>query len=120
MNARVLIVDDSMYMRTILKNILTEAGLEVVGEAGKGEEGYALAEKLNPDLITLDNIMPDINGLDVLRRLKQGGHNAKVVMISAVGQDVMIQKAKELGANSYITKPFLSDTVIETLDEVLA
>jgi len=120
MNARVLIVDDSMYMRTVLKNILTEAGLEVVGEAGKGEDGYTLATELNPDLITLDNIMPDINGLVVLKRLKEVGHSAKVVMISAVGQDAMIKEAKELGASSYITKPFSPEKVLETLDAILS
>lgn len=116
---RVLIVDDSMYMRTVLKNILTEAGHEVVGEAAKGEEGFALAEELNPDLVTLDNIMPDINGMEVLKRMKEQGIEAKVVMISAVGQDAMIEEARALGADDYITKPFSPDKVMDVINAVL-
>ena len=119
MKAKVVIVDDSMYMRTVLKNILVDGGHEVLGEAGTGEEGLKIIKELNPDLVTLDNIMPDINGLEVLKKLKEDGNGAKVVMISAVGQDSMIQEAKDLGANSYITKPFSPDKVIETLDAVL-
>ena len=115
---RILIVDDSMYMRTVLKNILMDAGHDVVGQAGNGKEGLEKAFALNPDLITLDNIMPDINGLEVLKTVKTRGLPSKVVMISAVGQDAMIEEARLLGADSYITKPFSPEKVIETLERI--
>ena len=85
MNKRILIVDDSFYMRTMLKNMLTDAGYEVVGEAANGAQAVEMAASTNPDLITLDVILPDNTGLDVLKSLRQIQPSAKVVMCSAVG-----------------------------------
>ena len=113
MNKRILIVDDSFYMRTMLKNMLTDAGYEVVGEAANGAQALEMAASTAPDLITLDVILPDNTGLDVLKSLRQIQPSAKVVMCSAVGQEVIVTEAIENGALAYIVKPFSEEKVLE-------
>ena len=117
--SKVLIVDDSVYMRTLIKTALTEKGHEVVGEAADGETAINLALELNPDLITLDNILPDMMGLEILKVLKEEGVTSKIVMVSAVGQQTVVNKGKELGAQEYIVKPFTSEALIEVVNKVL-
>ncbi len=119
MNKRILIVDDSFYMRTMLKNMLTDAGYEVVGEAANGQQALEMAAATNPDLITLDVILPDNTGLDVLRGLRQQAPAAKVVMCSAVGQEVIVTEAIENGALAYIVKPFSEERVLEIVGSAL-
>ena len=119
MNKRILIVDDSFYMRTMLKNMLTDAGYEVVGEAANGAQAVEMAASTNPDLITLDVILPDNTGLDVLKSLRQTQPNAKVVMCSAVGQEVIVTEAIENGALAYIVKPFSEEKVLEIVGSAL-
>ncbi len=119
MNKRILIVDDSFYMRTMLKNMLTDAGYEVVGEAANGQQALEMAATTNPDLITLDVILPDNTGLDVLRGLRQQAPTAKVVMCSAVGQEVIVNEAIENGALAYIVKPFSEERVLEIVGSAL-
>jgi two-component system chemotaxis response regulator CheY len=119
MNKRILIVDDSFYMRTMLKNMLTDAGYEVVGEAANGAQAVEMATSTAPDLITLDVILPDNTGLDVLKSLRQVQPNAKVVMCSAVGQEVIVNEAIENGALAYIVKPFSEEKVLEIVGSAL-
>jgi len=111
----VLIVDDSLYMRTLIKNAVVEGGYEVVGEAANGEEAIDLALELLPDIITLDNILPDMIGTDILKVYHEEELTSKVVMISAVGQESVIQEGIKLGAIEYIVKPFTSEKLIEVL-----
>lgn len=119
MNKRILIVDDSFYMRTMLKNMLTDAGYEVVGEAANGAQAVEMATSTNPDLITLDVILPDNTGLDVLKKLRELQPSAKVVMCSAVGQEVIVTEAIENGALAYIVKPFSEEKVLEIVGSAL-
>ncbi|OGX88492.1 response regulator [Hymenobacter coccineus] len=119
MNKRILIVDDSFYMRTMLKNMLTDAGYEVVGEAANGQQALEMAAATKPDLITLDVILPDNTGLDVLRGLRKEAPDAKVVMCSAVGQEVIVNEAIENGALAYIVKPFSEERVLEIVGSAL-
>ncbi|GAB3578524.1 response regulator [Hymenobacter daeguensis] len=119
MNKRILIVDDSFYMRTMLKNMLTDAGYEVVGEAANGAQAVEMATSTSPDLITLDVILPDNTGLDVLKSLRQVQPSAKVVMCSAVGQEVIVNEAIENGALAYIVKPFSEEKVLEIVGSAL-
>ena len=119
MNKKVLIVDDSAYMRSVIKTALMKEGYEVVGEAGDGESAIDLALDLNPDLITLDNILPDMMGLEILKVLTEEGISSKVVMVSAVGQQTMVNKGMELGASDYLVKPFTSEGLIEVVNKVL-
>lgn len=115
MNKNVLIVDDSLYMRTLIKDALSEGGFTIVGEASNGEEAIDLAFELMPDIITLDNILPDMIGTDILKVFKEEGLLSKVIMISAVGQDSVIHEGLSLGAFDYIVKPFTSDKLLTAL-----
>lgn len=113
---KVLIVDDSLYMRTILKDALIGAGFEVVGQTGTGEQAIDLALELQPDYITLDNILPDMLGLDVLKVLREEKLPAKILMVSAVGQQSVIDEGSRLGANGYLIKPFTNEQLIDKLN----
>jgi two-component system chemotaxis response regulator CheY len=118
MSKRVLIVDDSLYMRTMINSALTAAGYDVVGQAANGESAIDMALDLLPDLITLDNILPDMIGTDILRVLKEDENiPSKVIMISAVGQDSVIQEGMSLGAAAYIVKPFTTESLLEVIDK---
>jgi two-component system chemotaxis response regulator CheY len=119
MKNRILIVDDSFYMRTMLKNMLTDAGYEVVGEAANGQQALEMTNATNPDLITLDVILPDNTGLDVLKGIRQVNPTVKVVMCSAVGQEVIVNEALESGASAYIVKPFSEEKVLEIVSSAL-
>ena len=116
---RILIVDDSFYMRTMLKNMLADAGYEVVGEAPNGQTALELAKETKPDLITLDVILPDNTGLDVLKGIKADQPDMKVIIVSAVGQEVIVNEAMEYGAKAYIVKPFSEEKVLEVVSQVL-
>ena len=120
MSKRVLIVDDSLYMRTLIDEALKESGYEVVGQAANGETAIDMAIELKPDLITLDNILPDMIGTDVLRVLKQDVKiESKVIMISAVGQESVIQEGMSLGAADYIVKPFTSESLMAAVNKIM-
>ncbi len=119
MKKTVLIVDDSMYMRTLIKEALEDAGYEVLGEAVNGESAIDQAMELNPDLITLDNILPDMIGIDILKVIKgEESLSSKVVMISAVGQESVVQEGLQIGAEDYIVKPFTTEQLIESVSKV--
>lgn len=110
---KVLIVDDSLYMRTIIKDALTNAGMDVVGMAANGDQAVDMAIELQPDAITLDNILPDMLGLDVLKILREEEIDSNIVMVSAVGQDDTIKECMDAGANHYLVKPFDAAQIVE-------
>jgi two-component system, chemotaxis family, chemotaxis protein CheY len=113
----VLIVDDSLYMRTLIKDALEVGGFSVVGQAANGEEAIDLAFELQPDLITLDNILPDMIGTDILKVYSEEGLKSKVVMISAVGQESVVNEGLRLGAKAYIVKPFTSEQLVDAMSK---
>lgn len=116
MKKRILIVDDSNYMRKMINNALTVAGYEVIGEAASGEAAIDMALELKPDVITLDNILPDMVGVDVLKILKSDERlESKVIMVSAVGQESSIREGLSLGASDYLVKPFTSEEIIKSV-----
>lgn len=119
MSKKVLVVDDSLYMRTLIKDALTGIGYEVLGMASNGESAIDMAFELQPDLITLDNILPDMLGLDVLKTLRSEGLTAKIIMISAVGQEAVVEEAMKNGANEYIIKPFTTEQLVEVVQKVM-
>jgi two-component system chemotaxis response regulator CheY len=102
-------------MRTLIKDALEEGGYEIVGQAANGEEAIDLAFELQPDIITLDNILPDMIGTDILKVYKDEGLLSKVYMISAVGQNSVIEEGMTLGAEDYIVKPFTSEQLVQAL-----
>ena len=119
MSKKALIVDDSIYMRSLIKTSLVEEGFEIVGEAQDGESAIDLALELQPDLITLDNILPDMMGFEILKVLKDNGCRSKVLMISAVGQQTVVNKGISLGAADYIVKPFTSESLLEVVRRIM-
>ena len=114
---KILIADDSQFMRHILKDMLNAAGYMDTVECADGNECLARFNAEKPDLVLLDIIMPDLDGIEVLKKI---GKSAKVVVISAVGQEKMIDQAKSLGALDYIVKPFDNVKVIEVVKKILA
>jgi two-component system, chemotaxis family, chemotaxis protein CheY len=117
MSKSVLIVDDSLYMRTLIKDALETGGYSIVGQAANGEDAIDLAFELQPDFITLDNILPDMIGTDILKVYKEEGLRSKIIMISAVGQDSVVNEGLRLGAKAYIVKPFSNGQLIDALDK---
>jgi two-component system, chemotaxis family, chemotaxis protein CheY len=115
---RVLIVDDAAFMRMAIKNILEKNGFEVVGEAEDGQAAVQKYMELKPDLVTMDITMPEMNGLDALKSIIQFDPKAKVIMVSAMGQDKMVMESIMCGAKSFIVKPFKEDHVILTLNKI--
>lgn len=118
--AKIFIVDDSLYMRKMLRHILTDAGFDIIGEAETGHSAIEQIKQNNPDLVTLDVILPDITGLEVLTELNKSGIKTKVILVSAVGQDVIINEGMSLGAKDYILKPFSEEKVVKTINKLLA
>src|SRR4051812_590055 len=112
---RVLVVDDSYYMRTVLKDILSDAGFNVVGEASDKQTALRLANDTVPDLITLDLVLLDNSGLDTLQEIKSAHPEMKVIVVSASGQSALKNKAADCGACGYIVKPFSRDHVLDIL-----
>ena len=115
---RVLVVDDSYYMRTVLKDILSDAGYNVVGEASDRISAVKLANDINPDLVTLDLVLLDNSGLDTLKDIKKAHPKMKVIVVSATGQSEIKNKAADCGACAYIVKPFDRNHVLEVLSSV--
>jgi len=116
---RILIVDDTLFMRTLLKNILFSGGHDIVGEAGDGDEAVAKYKELKPDLVTMDVVMPKVNGIEALKEIRAIDPNAKVIMCTAVGQEQMVKLAIKTGAKGYIVKPFQAPKVLEEIHNVL-
>jgi two-component system chemotaxis response regulator CheY len=117
---KILIVDDTLFMRTLLKNILFSGGHAIVGEAGDGEDGVAKYKELKPDLVTMDIVMPKLNGIEALKAIREFDPAAKIVMCTAVGQEQMVKLAIKSGAKGYIIKPFQAPKVLEEVKNVLA
>jgi two-component system, chemotaxis family, chemotaxis protein CheY len=108
-------------MRSLISQTLSTAGFNIVGEAYDGETALSMARELKPDLITLDNILPDMIGTDILRVLKVDEHiSSKVIMISAVGQENVIEEGLSLGACDYLVKPFSSEKLLDTINKAVA
>jgi two-component system chemotaxis response regulator CheY len=106
-------------MRMMLKDVLQRNGYEVIGEAGNAEEAVARYRELSPDVVTLDVIMPGKTGIETLGDILAIDPQAVVVMVSAMGQDALIEEAKAAGAKSFIVKPFRPNNVAAVLEEVL-
>lgn len=112
---KILIADDSLFMRKVLRQILVDDGYTKIIECEDGQGCIEICKQETPNLILLDLIMPNLNGIEVL---KQIGNSENILIISAIGQESMIEEAKQLGAKEYITKPFLRETVIEKINNL--
>ncbi len=118
--ARILIVDDALFMRKLIREALESVGFEIAGEAADGAEGLRLFRELAPDVVTLDIIMPDVDGLECLRAIRAEQPDARVVMVTAVDQRESMLEAMELGVSDFIVKPFEDARVISAVQKALA
>ena len=118
--ATVLIVDDAAFMRGSLKYIVESAGHHVVGMARDGQEALQLHRKFKPDIVTLDILMTGMDGLSALEAIKKENSGAKVIMVTAMGQEKKQKEAYELGALGYIRKPFKRTDIIDEIERVLS
>ncbi|MFD1674692.1 response regulator [Alicyclobacillus fodiniaquatilis] len=118
--AKILVVDDAAFMRMMIKDILSKNGFEVVGEAADGAQAIDKYQELRPDLVTMDITMPDVDGIEALKRIRAFDPNARVIVCSAMGQQTMVIEAIQAGAKDFIVKPFQADRVIEAVQKALA
>jgi two-component system chemotaxis response regulator CheY len=117
--ANILVVDDAAFMRLMIKDILIKGGYNIIGEAVNGIEAIEKYGRLKPDLVTMDITMPEMEGIEALRRIKQNDPIAKIIMCSAMGQQLIVVQAIQAGAKDFIVKPFQPDRVLETINRVL-
>mgnify|MGYP006310519261 CR=1 FL=1 len=115
----ILLVDDAAFMRINLKNILEKAGYEVVGQAENGKEAIKKYKDLEPDLVTMDITMPEMDGIEAVKKIREINSEANIIMCSAMGQQSMVVEAIEAGAKDFIVKPFDDDRVIEAVEKAL-
>lgn len=117
---RVLLVDDAGYMRRLVGIMAKKGGHEIVGEAETGVQAVELFKSLKPDLVILDVLMPDMDGLETLKRIREIKPDARVLMCSASEQSIHVQKALQEGAIGYIVKPFTEDVIISAINNAIA
>ncbi len=117
--ARILVVDDAAFMRMTIRQMIEPQGHEVVGEAGTGVEAIEMYSKVKPEVVLMDITMPDMNGIEAVKRIKELDNNAKVIMCSAVGQQMQIAEAIKNGAENFIVKPFQKETLYAAINKVL-
>jgi two-component system, chemotaxis family, chemotaxis protein CheY len=120
MSKRLLVTDDAMILREIIKDTALSAGYEIVGEATNGQEAAEKYDALLPDVMTLDLVMPEYDGLHALRTIRAKHPEAKIIMVSALDQKSVLKDAFKLGVLDFIVKPFDRKQLIETLDRALA
>jgi two-component system chemotaxis response regulator CheY len=102
----------------MISDILVENGMEIVGEADTGAKAIERYKELRPDLVTMDIIMPEMNGIDAVRKIVEHDAQARIVMCSALGQQALVQDAIAAGAKDFLIKPFNSARVVEVIAKV--
>jgi two-component system chemotaxis response regulator CheY len=115
----VLVCDDAIFMRTMISDILTQAGYNVISEAETGVQAVEKYKELGPDLVTMDIVMPDMGGIDAVREIVKFDPNARILMCSAMGQQALVVEAIQAGAKDFVVKPFQPSRVLEAVQRVL-
>ena len=119
MAKRVLVCDDAAFMRMMIKDILTKNGYEVAGEAENGQKAVEKYNETKPDLVLMDITMPEMDGIQALKKIKEMDPGASVIMCSAMGQQAMVIEAIQSGAKDFIVKPFQAERVLEAVKKVV-
>lgn len=114
-----LVVDDALFMRVTISNLLTEWGFQVVGQASNGKEAVQLYEQFQPDLVTMDVTMPGMSGLEAVKQIISNYPDAKIVMVTAMGQQRIIVQAIESGAKDFVTKPFKPEQLKAVVNNIM-
>jgi len=118
-NVTFLVVDDAIFMRTVLKKMLAEAEFKVIGEAGNGLQAIEMAKELQPDIVTLDITMPEMDGIAAIDKILEVSPNTKIIMCSAMGQHSKVVEAIKKGAKDFIVKPFEKTRVLQAIYNVM-
>ena len=116
---RVMVCDDAAFMRMMIKDILVKNGYEIAAEAENGLKAVEKYPDAKPDLVLMDITMPEVDGIEAVRRIKALDPNANVIMCSAMGQQAMVIEAIQAGAKDFIVKPFQADRVLEAVRKVI-
>jgi two-component system chemotaxis response regulator CheY len=119
MGKRILIVDDAVFMRMLLRDILVVNGFEVAGEAENGHEAVSLYKRIGPDLVLMDITMPEMGGIKALREILAFDPEARIVMVSAMGQQEMVVQSIKSGAIDFVVKPFKTNRVIDAVNRAV-
>ena len=119
MAKNILICDDAAFMRMMIKDILTKNGYNVVAEAENGLKAVEKYQETKPDLVLMDITMPEMDGIQALKKIKSVDPNASVVMCSAMGQQAMVIESNQSGARDFIVKPFQPDRVLEAVKKAV-
>ena len=117
--AKIMICDDAAFMRMMIKDILTKNGYNIAGEAENGAKAVEKYAELKPDLVLMDITMPEMDGIEALKKIKASDPGASVIMCSAMGQQAMVIESIQSGAKDFIVKPFQADRVIEAVQKVV-
>ena len=115
----VLICDDAIFMRSMVGDILQQAGFEIVGEAETGAQAVEKYKELRPDLVTMDIVMPDMGGIEAVRAICKDHPEARILMCSAMGQQALVVEAIQAGAKDFVVKPFQPSRVLEAVQRML-
>ena len=116
---RVMVCDDAAFMRMMIKDILVKNGYEIAAESENGLKAVEQYPDAKPDLVLMDITMPEVDGIEAVRRIKALDPNANVIMCSAMGQQAMVIEAIQAGAKDFIVKPFQADRVLEAVRKVI-
>ena len=119
MAKNILICDDAAFMRMMIKDILTKNGYNIAGEAENGAKAVEKYNELKPDLVLMDITMPEMDGIQSLKKIKETDPGASVIMCSAMGQQAMVIESIQSGAKDFIVKPFQADRVLEAVQKVV-
>lgn len=118
MAKRILIVDDASFMRMMLRNILTSHGYEIAGEAENGIKAIEKFQALKPDILLVDLIMPEMGGIEAVKKIVAMDPSARIIICSAMGQQALVVEAMQAGARDFIIKPFQPTNVIEAVQKI--
>lgn len=118
--SKVLIVDDALFMRRLIRTALEPLGYEIVGEAENGFEALEMFDELQPDLMTMDIVMPELDGLQALGKIREKSQDVKVVMITAIDQRASMLEAMHLGVSDFVVKPFDEDRIVSAVEKAMS
>lgn len=116
---KLLIVDDATFMRQSIRNMLLNYEIEIIGEASNGQMAVSMYKELHPDVVTMDITMPEMSGIEALKAIRAFDPHAKVIMVSAMGQEGMVKEAIISGAKTFVVKPFKEEFLYQTISKVL-